>query len=921
VPSPYLYCDACKKPGKLPPSDGKPRPRYRCSKCNEYLRIITGPILPTVVSEKTNTLASADSPKPTPVAHSVVNVAAVPQIVATVPPPIAEPSNEPATATHYSSAPVSINVPVGSTPRKRISWRIYAWLAGVGGIIVLLLMFQFAMGRRSLPDSFASTQSLGIPFFGEPKIVQTFRFPYRVVSILWKPDNLHLVVGGGIEFENQSQGAVRGLLQALVPIHETPNRSEGFLAVANLGSGETTKTRKVPFLVMCVVGSPDSKKIAFAGMSNQIHLVDPSTLKTTRSFQLEGASECNALQFSTDGKRIVAGGSNGDAWLISIESGQTTHLPSIHKNVGAKGPSRLVAVNPSEDQVVYGSSTLTTSWNLKQNDFGAPSSSGRFTPILWSADGSKAIAMKEAPGSYGGANAIVSGSGDKPILIEESLHRNVGRTQYERFLQFHPKNSRVYGEIAYRGVLASWSEQSGALESESQAAIGWVNDMKLSPDGKLVATTDDFALRIWQHDGSSLKQTKVPNELFHRLAFAATEPYFLANASQPEKLLDQEDLKWCFQSGDAGLAMICEAIGGLDLARESLSSQSSDWMGNAVGLGAFVAEHTSKEAGALAFNPFDDLPNNESAKEAAGVMAANAIQQWRQLQASAERYREMRPRIWRRLLNYLPPNPAKLTLDENSFSIEFHDMPGSLDIDVWAGGGIGSHNPNEDRRVKIVGRYLGNQTLNNVILKFDGVRGETRGGGGDPQVYYVPVLAPGAELNLSGLVSIGISQAERSKGTVTPFNVKMRLYCDQGNVPSKEFVVPLNVPDEKRENMASLSKSLAPNSVIEGRWKNPISSGKISFLSSSLTFDAPYSMRFSGTTTRDDGAWTKSTFQGYIDPQENKAYLVIYRVFLQQRNYSSSEKAHMVVVLRMEKGKWVGNDKFGTEYEFDLSSP
>ena len=74
--APYLFCDSCRKTGKLPPGDGKPRPRYRCSKCNEYLRIIAGPIVATVVTERAKSSAIADVLQSTPVAHSIVDASA-----------------------------------------------------------------------------------------------------------------------------------------------------------------------------------------------------------------------------------------------------------------------------------------------------------------------------------------------------------------------------------------------------------------------------------------------------------------------------------------------------------------------------------------------------------------------------------------------------------------------------------------------------------------------------------------------------------------------------------------------------------------------------------------------------------------------------------------------------------------------------
>ncbi len=628
-----------------------------------------------------------------------------------------------------------------------------------------------AEAEKSEPAGFLARMLAAKEFNPHP----TFRFPQRIVAVEWKPDSRQVVVAGGMELEQQSSGSgAADLLNAIVPINETPGQSEGFIAIADLSTGKASTGRKMPFMVQCLATSPDNDILAVAGASSEVIMVDSESLKPIRSIRIEGLQQCEAMQFSNRGDFLAVGGSDGDAWLVSMSSEKVTHFPSFYEHVGLKGPSSHVEFHPSDEQILYGDHFGTTGLTLA-NLTGEKSidriSRASFSPIRWSPDGSRSL------GNFQNGYGVQNAGNAQPIELEPSLHQNVGLTEYEKFLQFHPTSPNIYAEVAYKGVLAQWSGETGRLKSQAQVAMGWVADMELSPDGEMVANIDDYTLRIWRHDGAPMKRADVPKDLLLRLAYAASEPYQTTAMKQPGTLLDQEDMEWCFQSGDPGLGLVCEGLGAIDGVRDRLNSQSLQWSGQVVGIGAFVAEYTSQDAAAMSFRPYDDLPDRSEQEDKTARMAAQAMRQWQQMQSTQRTLAEIRPRIWRRLLEYWPKSN-----DTNDLRNELFDLT------------VQETNPRE-----IQMRYQGNQPLTNVLLRFNGIRTTARGGGEDPRVYFVPEIPPGTPIQLYGLYSLGRPDKSKQFAEDRSVQVELTVMCDQGTASfTSNCKTPQYRPEQNR---------------------------------------------------------------------------------------------------------------------------
>lgn len=243
----------------------------------------------------------------------------------------------------------------------------------------------------------------------------------------------------------------------------------------------------------------DGEKILALGTDGVAHLRN-SRGKSLKNLKLQ-SSDIIYATFSPDGSKIATAANNGTVQLWDNE-GNFSNQFQAHKSrdsqdnqLGHREYINTIAFSPNSQQIATAGGQFTTRlWDLqgqKLAEFkGEPATnmeSGWIDKIIFSPDGKK-IATYEIRGRAAGYFRIWNL--EYPQLAYKSGFK----------LVFHPDNQ----QILIDGFLLSSSEPENRFLSQQNQT----QDFALSPDGKLLVTTEFDTVRLWYLEGNLLAESK-----------------------------------------------------------------------------------------------------------------------------------------------------------------------------------------------------------------------------------------------------------------------------------------------------------------------------------------------------------------------------------------------------------------------------
>jgi WD40 repeat protein len=242
----------------------------------------------------------------------------------------------------------------------------------------------------------------------------------------------------------------------------------------------------------------DGEKILALGTDGVAHLRN-SRGELLKKLQVQNSDIIN-VTFSPDGSKIATAANNGTVQLWDNE-GNFTNQFQAHKSNDTQQVHRdyinTIAFSPNSQQIATAGGKFTTRlWDLEGNKLaefkGPPPSNmegGWIDKIIFSPDG-KQIATYEVRGR---------GSVGFRLWDLEYLENDMGEFSGSKLIFLRDGKSFLID-----GRLLPYSE----LENRFISPQNQVQDFALSPDGKLLVTTEFDTVRLWYLEGNLLAESK-----------------------------------------------------------------------------------------------------------------------------------------------------------------------------------------------------------------------------------------------------------------------------------------------------------------------------------------------------------------------------------------------------------------------------
>ncbi|BBC22524.1 P-loop NTPase fold protein [Pseudanabaena sp. ABRG5-3] len=204
-------------------------------------------------------------------------------------------------------------------------------------------------------------------------------------------------------------------------------------------------------------------------------------------------SEVNSVAFSPDGRKIIAGLSDGSLQLFDAISGKTIGEPFQ----GHSNWVMSVAFSPDGKAIVSGSRDTTLwLWDLQGNQIGDPfiGHSSWVKSVAFSPDG----------------KAIVSGSDDGTLRLWD-LQGNqigdpfIGHSNWVMSVAFSPDGKAIISGGSDR-TLRLWDLQGNQIANPFRGHVDSVMSVAFSPDGKAVVSggDQDRKIQLWDLQGNQI---------------------------------------------------------------------------------------------------------------------------------------------------------------------------------------------------------------------------------------------------------------------------------------------------------------------------------------------------------------------------------------------------------------------------------
>jgi WD40 repeat protein len=263
-----------------------------------------------------------------------------------------------------------------------------------------------------------------------------------------------------------------------------------FISVFDASNGQPLyNIPRPPNRIMWMEFSPDSSRLAVAGLDRKIHVWDTGT--GAESFTLSGHSEfVGIVAFSSNGKHLASGTLDGTIKIWSLES------PSEVFPIELMGYVNRLAVSPDGKLIAATGSSPTT--NTEDS------------LTVWDAQNGNLVYERKAHAAFPLAIAfspdgkeVATGGGDYTVKVWDAARGAVRLNLPVEDgviwgIAYHPDGQR-FVVVGSEGIIRLFDRATGEALSNWDAGIGWLAGVAFSPDGSRLAIVggDTSDGKVW----------------------------------------------------------------------------------------------------------------------------------------------------------------------------------------------------------------------------------------------------------------------------------------------------------------------------------------------------------------------------------------------------------------------------------------
>src|SRR5688500_14858586 len=263
-----------------------------------------------------------------------------------------------------------------------------------------------------------------------------------------------------------------------------------FISVLDASNGQLLfNIPRPPNRIMWLAFSPDSSRLAIAGLDRKVHIWDTGT--GIESFTLSGHTEfVGIVAFSSDGKRLASGALDGIVKIWSLEP------PFEVFPIDLIGYANRLAVSPD------GALIAATGFS--------PTTNTQDSLTVWDAQSGKLVYERKAHTDFPLAIAfspdskeVATGGGDFTVKVWDAasgaLRLNLPVEDGVIWsIAYHPDGQR-FAVVGSEGVIRLYDRTTGKEISSWNARIGWLASVAFSPDGSRLGILggDTYDAKVW----------------------------------------------------------------------------------------------------------------------------------------------------------------------------------------------------------------------------------------------------------------------------------------------------------------------------------------------------------------------------------------------------------------------------------------
>jgi WD40 repeat protein len=263
-----------------------------------------------------------------------------------------------------------------------------------------------------------------------------------------------------------------------------------FISILDASNGQPLyNIPRPPNRIMWMAFSPDSSRLAVAGLDRKVHIWDTGT--GIELFTLSGHTEfVSMVAFSPDGKHLASGAFDGTIKIWSLES------PSEVFPIALSGYANRLAVSPDGALIAATGSSPTTN---RQDSL-----------TMWDAHNGNLIYERKAHPEFPVAIAfspdgkeVATGGVDYTVKVWDAATGAVRLNLPVEdgviwSIAYHPDGQR-FAVVGSEGMIRFYDRATGKALRSWDGGIGWLASVAFSPDGSRLAIVggESSDAKVW----------------------------------------------------------------------------------------------------------------------------------------------------------------------------------------------------------------------------------------------------------------------------------------------------------------------------------------------------------------------------------------------------------------------------------------